>query len=77
MVCLDLAEIHLRRAETAEVKRLAERMAKAFADRGVDREAARAVALFAQAALAEAVTVELIARTRTALLRGGSLTGRR
>jgi len=69
LVCLDLAEVHLSRAETAEVKRLAERMAAAFADRGVDAEAARAVALCHRAALAEAVTLELIARTRSALLR--------
>ena len=71
LVCLDLAEVHLRRGETAEVKRLAERMAPTFAERGVDREAARAVGLFFKAARAEAVTLELIARTRRALLRAG------
>ena len=75
LVCLDLAEVHLCRAETAEVKRLAERMATAFADRGVDREAARAVALFHRTALAEAITLELIARTRTALLRAPRVGG--
>lgn len=69
LVSLDLAEVHLGRGETAEVKSLAERMARAFEDRGVDSEAMRAVELFARAALAEAVTVGLIARTRSALLR--------
>lgn len=68
LVCLDLAEVRLRRGETAEVKRLAERMAPTFAERGVDRETARAVALFCKAARAEAVTLDLIARTRRALL---------
>ncbi len=76
MVCLDLAEVRLRRGETAEVKRLAERMVPAFAVRGVDREAARAVGMFARAAGAEAVTLELIARTRRALLRAGGRTVR-
>jgi len=50
MVGLDLAEVHLARGETAEVRRLAEEMVPAFAKRGVDREAARAVAMFARAA---------------------------
>jgi len=78
MVGLDLAEVHLVRGETAEVKRLAEETEHALSKRGVDREAARAVAMFAKAALAEAVTIELIARTRTALLRaGGRPAGRR
>ncbi len=69
MVCLDLAEVHFGRGETAEVKALAERMVRAFADRGVDSEAARAVGMFARAAVAEALTVEIIARTRSVLLR--------
>ena len=69
LVDLDLAEVHLSRGETAEVKRLAERMAHTFAGRGVDREAARAVALFRKAAVTEAVTLDLIARTRRVLLR--------
>jgi len=67
MVCLDLAEVRFGRGETAEVKRLAERMVRAFSVRGVDREAARAAALFRKAALADAVTGELIARTRATL----------
>jgi len=73
LVSLDLAEVHLRRGETAEVKRLAEEMVPAFAERGVDREAERAVAIFYKAAIAEAVTLEIIAGTRAALLRAGSL----
>jgi len=77
MVCLDLAEIRFRRGETAQVRRLAERMARAFSARGVDREATRAVALFRKAALAEAVTAELIARTRTTLLRAAGRSPRR
>jgi tetratricopeptide (TPR) repeat protein len=77
LVGLDLAEVHLGRGETADVKRIADRMAVALAERGVDREAARAVALLRKAALAEAVTVDLIARTRSALLRVGERPGRR
>lgn len=69
LVSLDLTEVHLQRGETAEVKRLADCMARAFADRGVDHEAARAVSLFHKAARAEAVTLDLISRTRQALLR--------
>lgn len=69
LVTLDLAEVHLRRGETGEVRRLAEWMVNVFSELGVDQEAVRAVGLFAQAALAEAVTLEVIARTRTALLR--------
>ena len=44
---------------------------------GGPREAARAVTMFRKAALAEAVTVDLIARTRSALLRVGERPGRR
>jgi tetratricopeptide (TPR) repeat protein len=69
LVCLDLTRLHLHRGETTEVRRLAEQIARAFARRGVHREAARAVRMFEQAALAQAVTLELLTRTRAALLR--------
>lgn len=71
LVCLDLAAAHLARGETAEVKRLAEQVARPFARRGVAREAARAAKLFYDAARAEAMTLDLIAETRRALLRFG------
>lgn len=69
LVSLDLVEVHLRQGDTAEVKRLAKPIAHTFADRGVDQEARRAVAIFYRAACAEALTHEIIARTRSALLR--------
>lgn len=67
LVNLDLAAAHLRRGETSEVRRLAEQMARIFAERGVDREAARAIARLCDAALAETLTIELIMRTQVAL----------
>jgi len=69
LVSLDLAEVHLGRGETAEVQHIARRMAHTFSERGVGREAFRAIAMFHEAARAERVTLELIARTRSALLR--------
>lgn len=46
--------------------------APAFAERGVSREAERPLANFYKAAIAEAVTVEIVAGTGTGLLRAGS-----
>ncbi len=71
LVGLDIAEIHLSCGDTTEVKRLAEEMAAVFSARDVAREAARAVAMFAGAAVTEALTLEIIARTRAVLLRTG------
>lgn len=77
LVDLDLARVHLARGETTEVKQIANRMARSFAARGVAREAAQAVLLLRKAALTEAVTLELIASTRRALLRFGGRPFRR
>jgi hypothetical protein len=64
MVALDLAEVRLRRGEAAEVKRLAEDMVATFERLDVHREAMQAAALFARAATAQRVTLELIVRLR-------------
>lgn len=64
MVALDVAELRLRRGEAAEVRRLADEMVAVFGRLEVHREAARAAALFARAAAAQEVTLELIVRLR-------------
>lgn len=69
LVSLDLAAVYLRLGETAQVKQLAKQMAATFVERGVEIEAPRAVALFHEAAFAETLTFEIIARTEIALRR--------
>ena len=64
LVTLDLAEVYVRQGRTAEVKALARATAAVFAGQEVHAEAGRCVALFEQAAVAERLTVELIARLR-------------
>jgi tetratricopeptide (TPR) repeat protein len=57
--CLDLAQLYLRQARPAEVKRLAGQMAAVFRAQRVHREALAAVILFQEAAEQERATVEL------------------
>ena len=70
LVALDLAELYLAQGRTAEVKPLARATAEVFADRDVAPEVLRAARLFHEAAAAEGVTLELLARLREALDRG-------
>ena len=72
LVLLDAAELGLARGHWPEVKRLAERLEEVFAVRGVHAEARKALVLFQQAARAEAVTAEFLARLRHYLLVGGN-----
>lgn len=69
LVTLDLAEIYVGEGRTAEVKRLAEATVGVFADQAIHAEAERALRLFQRAAVAEQVTIELIARLRSLLER--------
>jgi hypothetical protein len=69
LVTLDLAELYLADGRTAEVKRLATACAAIFAAQDVHAEAERALRLFCDAAAAERLTIELIARFRTYLER--------
>lgn len=61
---LDLAELHLRAGEVAEVKRLAEEMFEVFEARDVHGEALRALRTFQRAVAAEQITLAFIARLR-------------
>lgn len=70
LVALDLAELYLARGRTAEVQPLARATAEVFADRDVAPEVLRAAALFHEAAAAERLTLELLARLRDAFDHG-------
>jgi hypothetical protein len=59
LVTMDLAAMLLDMGRLAQVKALALQMAPLFKSRGVHANAKRALALFREAALAEAATVEL------------------
>ena len=67
LAALDLAELYLEQARTAEVKALADATCTALAALDVPPEAARAARLFAQAAAAERLTAALLARLRVGL----------
>jgi len=69
LITLDLTEVYLREGRTAEVKRLARATVGVFEGQAVYAEAGRAVALFHQAAAADRLTPELIARLRAYLER--------
>lgn len=62
LVCLELAELDLKRGRYAEVKLLAEEMAWIFKDQGIHREALAAVALFRKAAFEEKASADLARR---------------
>jgi len=67
LAALDLAKLLFEQARTVEVKRLAFATHRAFAEREVRPEAAESIRLFAQAAAAEKVTLELLDRLRERL----------
>jgi hypothetical protein len=67
LAALDLAELYLEQARTAEVKALADTTCTALAALDCPPEAARAARLFAQAAAAERLTAALLARLRGGL----------
>lgn len=62
LVSLDLALVLLKHGRLAEVKILADQMARIFTKQGVNREAFAAIQIFCEAARREAATVELIQR---------------
>jgi tetratricopeptide (TPR) repeat protein len=62
LVSLDLAALFLRQGRTAEVKALAEEMVPLFEAQGIHREAGMALALFAEAARAERLTLAWLAQ---------------
>lgn len=64
LAAIDLAEIYLAGGRTAEVKQVAQALAEVFGAKDVHPEAARALALFREAALAERLTLELLGRFR-------------
>ena len=68
LVNLDLAELYLTTRRTAEVKTLARQMVALFASQGVHREALAALLLFQQAAGAETLTADFVARLRRYLV---------
>jgi tetratricopeptide (TPR) repeat protein len=62
LVCLDLAAVYARRARTAEMRDLAEKMVPIFQSRDVHREAIAALIVFHEAALAETASLALVER---------------
>jgi len=68
LATLDAAELHFARGNWREVKRQAALLEPIFAARGVHREARAALILFQQAAKAETLTADLLARLRRYLL---------
>jgi len=60
LVALDLAALHAAAGRTEEVKALAEEMLPIFRSRDVHREAIATLLIFQRAALAEAVTVDMV-----------------
>lgn len=69
LASLDLAQLYLEEGRTAEVKAIAGEMMTVFASRQVHREALAALALFRQAAEAEAATADLARRLSSYLER--------
>lgn len=67
--CLDLAQVYLRQARPAEVKRLASQIVAVFRAQRVHREALAAVILFQEAAEQDRVTVELAQKLSSYLRR--------
>jgi hypothetical protein len=67
LTALDVGRLLLEQCRTVEVKRIAFATHRAFADREVHPEAVEAIRLFARAAAAEKLTVELIDRLRARL----------
>lgn len=69
LVSLDLATIHLRRGETADLRQLATEVLDIARSRSVDRDAMAALILFANAAKVEQVTIGLIQEIVAAISR--------
>ena len=69
LVSLDLIELYLEEARTAEAKCLAAAISEIFAAQEVHAELAQALTLFQQAAAAERLTLQLFALLRTPLER--------
>lgn len=67
LAALDLARLLFEQGRTVEVKRLAFATHRAFAEREAHSDAAESIRLFAQAAAAETVTLELLDRLREGL----------
>ena len=64
LVALDLAELYREQGRTAEVRRVAEATVEVFGASEVHREALRAATLFRDAAVAEQLTLQLLAQLR-------------
>lgn len=67
LITVDLAEVYLASGRTAEVKRLAQALVEVFEAKDIHQEAARALALFQEAAVTEQVTLEMLGRLRAYL----------
>lgn len=69
LVALDLAMVHARRGDSAEVQRLVAEMLPIFESRDIHPEALAAIALLHRAAETEEVTMEILERLATQLRR--------
>ncbi len=72
LASLDVAMLFLEAGRTGEVKALAEEMVWIFKAQGIGREALAAFTLFSEAAMREALTVELVRRYAEEFRKGAS-----